>query len=207
MAIVERGLIASALARQEEERVTAFAISNEALSRLMEASPEELIGIVHVLRNKTKVERELAARLLGSESLSGAVVRAEVDAFSSSESDPEILGWLVSALKNTRDPASLPAIVRFATHGEAQVRFQVPDAVVACANEFSQTAAALFLLAEDLDRDVRWSAVFELVAWLESEDGRLTDDGRKEIEGRLRTVLNDESDSEISELAESAFAR
>ena len=199
-------LVADALAKQEAERLTGFASANEPLYQLMRLAPEDLIGIVRGLLNGAKAERELAARLLGSETLSGEAVRAEVDAISRSEIDPEIISWLVGALGKTRDPSSLPMIERFATHPDARVRFVVPDAIDACALNFSQAAEVLFLLAGDLDRDVRWSAAFELAAWLGDDEGRLAEGNRNEIEARLRGLLLTEPDSEIRELAKSALA-
>ena len=91
-------LVADALAKQEAERLTGFTSKNDPLYQLMRLAPEDLIGIVRGLLNGAKAERELAARLLGSETLSGEAVRAEVDAISRSELDPEITSWLVGAL-------------------------------------------------------------------------------------------------------------
>ena len=77
-------LVADALAKQEAERLTGFASENESIYQLMRLAPEDLLGIVRGLLKGAKAERELAARLLGSETLSGEAVRAEVDAISRS---------------------------------------------------------------------------------------------------------------------------
>lgn len=206
MEISVNELIADALARQEVERQTGFAIENEALHQLMGLAQEELILTVRGLLREGKAERELGARLLGSETLSGGAVRAEVDAALTSVIDPEVIRWLVGALGKTRDPDSLPMILRFVVHPQAQVRFMVPDALDACATHFSQVAETLFVLAGDRDRDVRWSAVFELAAWLDDDESRLGEGGRSNIERHLRGLLVTEHDLEIRELLETALS-
>ena len=103
--------------------------------------------------------------------------------------DPEIISWLVGALRER--PGTLPPTNDRAICGSPSGASPLhrADAIDACALNFSQVAEVLLLLAGDLDRDVRWSAAFELAAWLEDDEGRLTEGNRNEIEDRLRGLL------------------
>jgi len=199
-------LVVSALARQEEERQTGFASANHAMSMLQEQLEQPaLLSLVHGLRSGRLEERELAARLLVQARLPGAAVVDEVRLALRDERDPQVIRWLVAALQYAREPAGLAELRRLARHPDARVRFGVPDALSSCAERFGDVADTLVELSKDGDRDVRWSATFELVAWLDDLPPRISSAGRDRSLRRLREIASADNDPEIRTMAAEAL--
>lgn len=161
-------LTAEALATQGLETANGFSTGNDALARLVrDLRADELRAMVRRLRNQNIDERQLAARLLKESALSPEAVLDEVRTALSTEAEPTVVRWLVSALGYTRSPSALADLRALASHPVADVRFQVPDALSMCATgAFDQVADPLLQLSGDADDDVRWSAIYELRAWL-----------------------------------------
>lgn len=169
MELVEaRRLADEALVIQETEVADGFRSGNLVLARLAtELEPSMLRLLVHELRVRAVAERQLAARLLKESSLSADDVVSEVRSALESETDPLVIGWLVTALGYTWSPAALPDLYALARHESSDVRVQVPDALSECAEAgFGQVGDSLLDLSRDEDHDVRWSAIYELAAWL-----------------------------------------
>lgn len=200
-------LVLAALATQEEERATGFASANPPLSMLQEQlEPRALLGLVHDLRSGHTAERELAARLLVQARLPGAAVVGEVRRALGDEEDPEVIRWLVAALQYAREPAALAELRRLARHPDGRVRYGVPDALSGCAERFGDVADTLIELSKDDDRDVRWSATFELVAWLTDKPPRITSADRDSLLMRLREIASADPDPEVRSKAAEAVA-
>jgi len=192
--------VRAALARQEDERADGFGLHNAPLAALREQlGVDELLDLVDELRAGGIPDRELAARLLAHGHLPVDMVTAAVYRALESESEPQVIGWLVWALAFAADPASLAVLKRLSKHPDAEVRFPVPDAFSACAREFAEISDDLINLSQDADRDVRWSAAFELASWLDNELPPLESD---RILQRLRELAATDPDLEIRSLAE-----
>jgi HEAT repeat protein len=195
----EFALVEAALHAQEDERRQAFSIQNAALDELMLSLPaEELVELVDLLRLGDPARRELGARLLSSEVLEGQVIIREVSRLMEDEFDPDVIRWLVAALGNTRTHEALPLLAMLSFHDDSKVRFVVPDSLSKCSPNLECVLDTLVRLAKDQDRDVRWSSIFEICAWL--------DDGHeygKEVMAALQAlvVLREDDESEISDIA------
>lgn len=199
-------LVLAALANQEKERSTGFALANPALARIHEVlSRSELLNLVRTLRLGPPAERELSARLLGHSDLPGDEVVDEVIAALPDEQDPQVIRWLVAALQHAGAPQALTQLKDLAQHTDARVRFGVPDALSACSRSLGDVQDLLLKLSNDDDREVRWSAIFELVAWYRNSQADPPSD-LEHLQSRLREVANSDPDGEIRSLALSAFS-
>jgi hypothetical protein len=198
-------LVLAALAAQEEERATGFASADSSLSMLQEQlEPSALLGLIHELRSGRLAERELAARLLVQARLPGAAVVDEVRLALGDEQDPQVIRWLVAALQYARESTGLADLTRLARHPDARVRFGVPDALSSCGERLGDVADTLVEMSKDGDRDVRWSATFELVAWVGEASPRTTTAGRDRLVERLRVIASADADPEIRSMAAQA---
>jgi hypothetical protein len=194
-------LVVAALAAQEVERATGFADWSPALEHLRSGlGLLELLDLVRELRSAGLNERELSARLLVQSAMPGNAVVDEVRRGLQLEDDPQVIRWFVTALQYTRDAVALPDLEALASHPDARARFGVPDALSSCSNAFVDVADVLFNLSQDPDRDVRWSAIFELAAWFAGNAGELTDGERARVGSRLREITESESDLEIHDM-------
>lgn len=193
-------LVRAALARQEDERADGFGLHNAPLTALRDQlDADELLGLIDQLRAGGLPDRELAARLLAHGHLHFDLVTAAVYRALESETEPQVIAWLVWALAFAADPSSLTVLKLLSKHPDAEVRFPVPDAFSACAREFSEIADHMITLSRDGDRDVRWSAAFELAAWLDNEPPPLESD---RIIQRLSEFATTDPDLEIRSLAQ-----
>ena len=123
------------------------------------------------------------------------------------EKDPGVIRWLVSALQWGRDPRALPDLKRLACHPDSEVRFGVPDALSFCAPRFRDVVDDLLQLSKDPERDVRWSAAFELASWLQGPPGGTTEADVTRIRSRLEELALSEPDPDIrAEAAEALNA-
>jgi hypothetical protein len=199
-----KDLVQEALVGQEQERATGFASANAALDELLQVAQPGVLALVHELRSGEEPERELAARLLSASALASSVVQEEVREAAGTESDGDVLRWLVFALNATKDPGAIEQLVNFARHEDARVRFGVPDALSSCAARFGDISLLLGELSRDAERDVRWSATYELAAWLTERAPRITDSERADVVSMLRGIGRTEPDAEIRLLAEQA---
>jgi hypothetical protein len=201
-------LVAAALVTQEQERATGFASRNPSLEAIQnQLEPHELLRLVNELRLDGQPERELAARLLVHAALPGTAVTSEVQRLLQDEADPQVIRWLVAALQHARDPAAIGLLKCLATHPDARVRFGVPDALSSCASEFGDVADDLIELSTDGDRDVRWSATFELAAWLTGATSAAQDPGAGRALSRLREIAASDPVSEVRSMAARAVAQ
>jgi hypothetical protein len=183
-----RELFTGALRLQEIQERSGFRTPNPALSRLLsQFDPETLLGHAHQLRMGDMKERQLHARLLADIDLPADRRLAEVLSTLGEESEPDVISWLVFAIRDTALPSALGSLRKLAEHPSPKVRFPIPDALSACATRFGDIADVLLALSQDVDAEVRWSATFELAAWWrEEKDLR--------IEARLSQALADPSD-------------
>jgi HEAT repeat protein len=168
-------------------------------------TPSHLLDLVHQLRLRAPAERELAARLLTHSVLPGTVVTNEVRHALVDEDDPQVIRWLVAALQHSREPSAVPELKKLAEHADARVRFGVPDALSACARRFSDVADAMIALSRDNDRDVRWSAAFELGASLAGASKGVGDGRLDRVRSRLRELSTSDPDSDIRSTAARAL--
>src|SRR5262249_23059166 len=111
------------------------------------------------------------------------------------------------ALQYARDPGAVPDLKRLAEHSAGAVRFGVADALSSSAPSFRDVGDTLIALSDDPDRDVRWSAVFELAAWLERPWERITDADADRVRRTLEHLARSDPDPEIRADAANAVAR
>ena len=158
---------------------------NRALGGLRSAPASNVIEMVEALREGDVEERMLAARLLVDSTLDGAQILRQGRAALETESSPDVLRWLTTALGSARSQDAIADLVTLASHELSKVRFAVPGSLSQCAGGvFEPVAEALLTLSNDPDDDVRWSAAFELGEWL-----LVSDDPR--IRGRLVDLADD----------------
>lgn len=192
-------LVDAALHTQEDERREAFSIYNAALDELMLSLPaEELMELVELLRHGDLARRMLGARLLSSEVLEGPVVIREVRRLLEDECDPDVISWLVTALGKTGTLEALPLLAMLSFHDDSRVRFAVSDSISKCSPNLECVLDMLVRLAKDQDRDVRWSSIFEICAWLDDGLGH-----GNEVMAVLQALvlLREDDESEISGIA------
>jgi HEAT repeat protein len=170
-----RQVVQDALELQRVEIGDGFSSANRALYRLVTEMDRSVTHHVIADLRIGQKERQLAARILIESPHGCEAVLDEVEDALSDETEPEVIGWLVTALGYTRDQRSLPVLKVLSTHPSSTVRFQVPEAVSMCAEGgFEPVYQTLLGLSFDADLEVRWSAVFELGAWLrETKDERI----------------------------------
>jgi hypothetical protein len=198
-------LISEALAWQEVERGGGFATANPSLDALRsQFPPSDLRDLVHELRQGGLPERELAARLLAHSSLPGASVVDEVRGALEAEEDPQVIRWLVAALQHAGEPTALPELRTLANHPDARVRFGVPDALSSCSDQFKDVADTMICLSKDDDREVRWSATFELAAWLTCAASGTAGADLARLLSRVQELAASDPDPEIRAAAAAA---
>jgi hypothetical protein len=91
----------------------------------------------------------------------------------------------------------LPELERLAAHDDNIVRFPVPDALSNCAPCFAAIEKTMMQLSADPSPDVRWSATFELGAWLQDSDGLITAAEFARVVARLRVLADSDPDIEV----------
>ena len=202
-------IVRAALRTQEQERADGYFSGNPSLREIQRRlAPAELLVLVRELRRSEHVPvRELAARLLKEDPVPGTGVTDEVRRALRGEKDPTVIRWLVSALQNGRDPRALADLKRLAGHPEAEVRFGVPDALSFCASQFRDIGDDLLQLSRDPEPDVRWSATFELAAWLEGPLGGTSEADVERIRSRLEELARSEPDTDTGAKAAEALER
>jgi HEAT repeat protein len=142
------------------------------LSHLIEnVGPVEASEIALGLASGLPAERSLSAHLLRQvcEVAPSGRVNQQILEMLADERDPAVVAPLVAALGWTRQSGFLPCVLGYLLDPSSLVRHAVscslpmffPDA---------RAAAGLVSLAQDVDDDVRWSAVFELGAWIREVD-------------------------------------
>jgi hypothetical protein len=200
-------MVLAALREQEEQRASGFDQATPALSALQHIAPSDLLALVSEMRRSERVvERELGARLLCQSPLPVPRVAEAVREALNSEQDAAVISRLVWALVYAPAENMLPDLERLATHGDAEVRFPVPDALSRCAPRFEAVEDTMMQLTADPDRDVRWSAAFELAAWSEGPSNLRTEADLVRILARLRGLADSDEDDEIRALAAQAIS-
>ncbi len=199
--------VAAALEEQRREYESEFDHKNSALMWLLDnLAASDLLEIgSELLAADDPSRRILGTRLVREQAVAaddemrqGAL--AAVTEVLSEEVDEEVLLWLVAAVSFIGDSSALPAVEHLSTHVKATIRDQAASAISACAGpDLPESAkSALLALAGDADREVRYSALFELGVWWElgAEDPR--------IEQQLRAALTDD-DSRLQQIASRAL--
>lgn len=193
-----RSVISEALRLQEVEEANAFATPNPALDAASQADFESLQQGLRYLREGSVHERQLHARLLSVANMPASRRLADLLHTLSEELDAKVIRWLVFGLRNTASASAIDKLLQLARHPSPEVRFPVPDALSACADNFDDIADALLDLSRDEDADVRWSAVFELAAWW-------TDAKDPRIKYRLWEISTADPSDEIRQVAQEAL--
>lgn len=195
-------MVLAAFRQQEEQRAAATDEARPALYALQQISPPELLALAQALRRSQDVrERELAAWLIGQSPLPATTISDEVREALASEEDAEVICRLIWALVYAPAADMLPDLERLAAHHDDRVRFPVPDALSRCAPRFEAIETTLMQLSSDPDPDVRWSAAFELGAWLEDSDDLTTAAEVARILARLRALAESDPDNDVRALA------
>ncbi|MEU8813726.1 HEAT repeat domain-containing protein [Actinoplanes sp. NPDC048796] len=112
------------------------------------------------------------------------------------EEDPDVISQLVYALGNNAAVEDLPAVVRLATHPDAQVRFSVAGTLPGLVNLSAvepAAAEALFQLCEDEDADVRFYALYAVTRELAALDVHAVED--------MTVRLRDDPDDQVRAMA------
>src|SRR4051794_11682760 len=191
-------MVLAALREQEEKRANEPYEPMPKLYALQQIAPTELLALTRDLRQSEHVpERELAARLISQSPLPVTTIADEVRDALTSEEDPEVICRLVWALVYAPAPAMLPELERLAAHDDDRVRFPVPDALSRCAPRFDAIEKTMMQLSSDPDADVRWSATFELGAWLEDTDDLITAAEVARVLSRLRALADSDPDDDV----------
>jgi HEAT repeat protein len=200
-------IVLAALRTQEEERADGYFSGNPSLQEIQrQLAPAELLSLVRELRRSRDAPvRELAARLLKEGPVPATSVTDEVRRALGDEEDPSVIRWLVSALQYARDPRALPDLKRLAGHPESEVRFGVPDALSFCAPQWRDVEDDLLQLSKDPEPDVRWSATFELAAWLEGPPDGTSEADLARIRARLEELAQSEPDPDTRATAAEAL--
>lgn len=193
-----RSVISEALRLQEVEEANAFATANPALDAASQAGSESLLQALRYLRDGNVQERQLHARLLSVANMPESRRLTDLLHALAEESDAKVIRWLVFGLRNTASASAVDRLLQLARHPSPEVRFPVPDALSACAENFDVIADALLDLSRDEDADVRWSAAFELAAWW-------TDAKDPRIRYRFWEISTADPSNEIREVAREAL--
>lgn len=194
-----RQLAGPAVVAQRVEMADGFTSANQHLLSLADSlSLGEALEVASALGQGVSEERSIGARIL---------IHADIDPHGrldaatralNGEEDPRVARWLIAALGRSRLREAILVVGEYVRHPNAQLRFQVPDALSACATDLSDIHEDLLTLSMDSDDDVRWSAVFELGAWYAENPGsethaRLVDaatyDLSEEVRGAARDAL------------------
>jgi hypothetical protein len=195
-------MVLAAFREQEEQRAAEADEGRPALYALQQIPPPELLALARELRRSEDVrERELAAWLIGQSPLPATTISDEVREALATEEDPEVICRLIWALVYAPAADMLPELERLAAHRDDRVRFPVPDALSRCAPRFEAIEMTLMQLSSDPDPDVRWSAAFELGAWLEDSEDLTTAVELARILSRLRDLAGSDPDDEVRALA------
>jgi HEAT repeat protein len=192
-------LVLAGLAEQEEHRSSGFVFPSPALSAIQGLGELALVEVVRELRNSADVdERLLAARLLNQPDppLPGTTIVELVREALLKENDGQVINWLVIALQYAGEPTALADLKRLADHADARVRFAVPGAFSTCSEEFGLIENAMIDLSKDGDRDTRWSAVFEVAAWMVG-GAEIKPDEKARVLVRLSELAASDDDHEI----------
>jgi HEAT repeat protein len=95
------------------------------------------------------------------------------------ESDPRVLGWVISVLGYNGAREALGEVLRFVDHPHWRVRFHVAAALPSLVNEKRIepcAAQALQRLCRDDDADTRYCALYALVEEVSGAEARLITD-------------------------------
>jgi hypothetical protein len=200
-----RDLINAALVEQALHRAGGWLEPYHALYAVQRLGGSELVDVVRELQASRNVaERLLGARLLNQPKppLAGTTILELVREALQHETDGEVINWLVIALQYGHERSALPDLKQLAKHPDATARFVVPDALSACSENFGEIDSEMLELSKDRDRDVRWSAAFELAAWMRSGPGEpeITADQKARVVARLAKLAADD-DAEIRSVA------
>jgi hypothetical protein len=119
------------------------------------------------------------------------------------ETDDDVIYWLVAAIALVGAPFTLPKLRELADHRSPGVRYHVASALSASfPSELPEDVKALLLtLSDDLDEEVRFSALFELSSQWETSVVR-----DKAIELRLKRAVS-EGDDRTVEVVSRALAQ
>jgi HEAT repeat protein len=114
------------------------------------------------------------------------------------EQDPEVLGWIISALGYHAAREALPEVLALATHPDDGVRHAVAFALPGLIHPEPvepETAAVLIRLAQDDDADVRYYALYGILREVRGMDAvmvaRLTRELTNEPDDQIRTMAAD----------------
>jgi hypothetical protein len=156
------------LVAAQRSYLAAGATDPDLVSRtIVEGDPDELMVLgVELLRHTDAQHRILGSRLVRAvRGREADAVDALLAAFDR-ETDPDTLFWLISALGYTGSDRATDRLLPLADSADESIRYAVSDAL-SSVEELSEPAReALVRMARDADSDVRFSAVFELGAWL-----------------------------------------
>lgn len=157
----------------------------EVAQRLSAALPSERAVAAHLLRQLYEVRPQ------------PSIVAAIVEMIDN-ERDPTVVAPLITALSWTRQLDHLPVVLRYKADKSELVRWAVSDGL-SCFAPDQRAASALVDLAHDIDTDVRWSAVYEIGAWV--SEMRLD-----EMVSVLSEAAEHDPDKEVREAAADALA-
>ena len=162
-------------------------IASESTDRVFEAArclagalPVERAVSAHVLRQLYEVSQDVR-------------VVEQVVAMLGAESEPTVVAPLLTALGWTGLSAYLPVLLEYRADGSEIVRHAVSDVLGRFAPS-PRAVAALIELAADNDADIRWSAVYELGAWIREINS-------DEIVSVLDQVVESDPDPEVRAVA------
>lgn len=150
--------------------------------------PEIYDDITTLARSTAPRDQELAAHILGQgrmehKSMESQCV-AELRRILSQASDASLLTSAIHAIGHRRDAGIVDAVLPFATHENANVRYAVASSLGAC--EDDEAIQALITLSRDSDYDVRNWATFGI--------GTLTERDTPEIRDALAARLDEEGE-------------
>lgn len=195
-------LLSEALQVQALEEQSGWHHPNPAFFRLCtEVDYGTLLKRARYLADGDADKRVLYARLLADASEMPSEDRAALAMeHIENEADPKVLARYVVGLRNAASAVALPRLRELARHPSPHVRFTVPDALSACTERFDQIANLLLELSRDDDREVRWSAIFEVGAWWGETSGDY-------LEARLADAASNDPSEEVRKAAADALAQ
>jgi hypothetical protein len=199
-----RQLVAVALIEVEEDHEDEPAPH---LVALHDRANRDVLDIaIQLLSHDNRIRRELGARILrelgpadpdadGRRPFSAEAVPA-LRLQLARETDPRVLGWLISALGYNSAVEALDDVLALTAHQHPRVRFHVAAALpslVSPERVDDAAVAALQQLSHDEDADIRWYAFYAMAAELPGIDPYL-------VRHTASTLITD-PDDQIRELA------
>lgn len=161
--------VQAALRQQESEYASNFVATNDELQWLTDRAsrPDVLTAAEKLLRDQSPARRILGARILSGAKEALALVGPSLVAALAAESDDDATLWELAAISRLQYRDALPAVLELAQHPHAEIRYKVATAITGCGwpDPPEEATRALIKLTDDIDQDVRFSAIFELSSW------------------------------------------